>query len=522
MSYLDIPRFHFSGTFRSDPSTVNNTISNYTAVTTPLWNPNGKAWFGLENCTVTSAVDAAGNAANTDPVVGGKLESTNLPSFGRLVDIDPAFQTASQIWGLEFKAGLKSGAGDFTGKLQPVNFRDLWQSRAPGGFAGGFGAVYQSALIETKFTNIDSSPVLKALSKEAAISIKFAVYAYDAMPGSPTFTTGKIVGTIGPAGRADGEPAIIDLGVHFLHARRVPDESSGAFGSAPFKLNPGKKKLTIDLGNCIPEKSPGGDRKDLGKVEAVIVLPGGAAPVVLGELDYTKAHYERTAGIEDLRITDAQVKQLEKNPLGITSKKMLIISERPKGLYLDVTEMVFRLSPGDSANLGFVATEFGKPKGNLKVFLRLLKGTPPAALTFPADTTTNSSGLATAQVDAGDPGNPRGPLDGQLYVIGFFSGPPAASTLEGNVIIKVYDKFTAPKSPVYADVKPILDQYSKIYPIMKPFADLSDLGIIKTRKDAILKTLQYPMEDPRYMPVTRDLSPAKSKVLVDWLNLGCP
>ena len=35
MSYLDVPRIHFAGDFAADPSTVDNTLSNYTSVTAP-------------------------------------------------------------------------------------------------------------------------------------------------------------------------------------------------------------------------------------------------------------------------------------------------------------------------------------------------------------------------------------------------------------------------------------------------------------------------------------------------------
>ena len=59
MSYLSSPRLHFSGTFRADPSTLNNTPDNFNSnnnfppnngseVSNNLqlyWNPNGTAAF---------------------------------------------------------------------------------------------------------------------------------------------------------------------------------------------------------------------------------------------------------------------------------------------------------------------------------------------------------------------------------------------------------------------------------------------------------------------------------------------
>jgi hypothetical protein len=59
MSYLDIPRLHFSGVFRANPSIINNTPANYNPrITHPVeaWNPNGTHQWQFLNCTVQSAV----------------------------------------------------------------------------------------------------------------------------------------------------------------------------------------------------------------------------------------------------------------------------------------------------------------------------------------------------------------------------------------------------------------------------------------------------------------------------------
>jgi len=523
MSYLDIPRIHFSGQFSADPSTLNNNPANYSSVVDSGWNANGKHWFYLKDCKVQLAIGPDGAPAKSDPVMGGVVDTTNIPAFAKLVDLDPNFQTGSQIWGAEIRVSLKAGGGTFTGKLQTCGLRDLWMGRTADGFAGGFGGTYQSVFKDPTFTSVGGSPVLQGLSART-VAIKFVVYAYDANPASATFTFGKIVGSIGPFGFADGEDGGIDLGVHFLQARRMSDAGSGAFGNGPFKLNPGKKKLTIDLGNCIPEVSPAGARQALGDLTAVIVLPSPTPSVTLGKLDYSLAHYLQTAGVEELTLTDAQVKQLQTNALGLmvsSPAPKLVMSERPKGLYVDVTEHVFRIEPGETADFSLVATEFGAPKSGLKLNL-LRTGSPAAGLTVPTDVTTAGGGAGAVSCTAGDPGNPRGAVDGQLYKVNYFNGPVAPSNLLGVVCIHVYDKFTAPASVTYATVKPILDQYARLFPFMKGQVDLSSLSAVKAMKDPILQSLLRPLEHPGYMPVTRDLSPSKSKALQDWLKAGVP
>jgi hypothetical protein len=523
MSYLDIPRIHFAGAFTAQPSTVNNIPTNYApgATLNNLWNPMGSHNFSLDGCVVKSAVGTDGNPAPTDPVVGGDVVTTNTPGYARLVDLDPAFQLGSQVWGAEIKVGIKGGAGQFVGKLQTVGFRDLFKPRARTAGLDSMGAVYQSSLDNGKFTTVDSSPILKALSKHTSgIAIKFVVYAYNA-----TTKTGKVVGTIGPFGSADGDEEIVDIGVHFLQARSMSDAGAKAFGRVPFKLNAGKKRLTLDLGNAIPEVDAAGTRFNLGDLTAVILPPSPAAPIVLGKLDYSQTHYEQTAGIEQMTLTADQVKKLQTNPLGLTISQpaqRLILTERPKGLYVDTTEKVFRMEPGDTASFKLVAMAFGKPKSGLKLELKLLSGTPADGIKFPASVNTSGSGVASVTLTAGDPKNPRGAVDGQLYEIGFFSAAAAPSTQEGSVFVHVYDKFTVPAKPVYANVKPILDQYAQLYPLMKLMLDLSDLGKMQASKDRMIRTMEYPLEDPRYMPVTRDLSPSKAKTLLAWLKAGCP
>ena len=523
MSYLDTPRLHFSGSFFSNPSTQNNSKASFPpgATVVPMWNPMGMHWFYLKDCTVKTAIGPDGNAAPADAAVGGQVETTNDPAYGRMVDIDPDYQQASQIWGAQFKVSLKGGGGEFKGKLQTATLRDLWLARVlnlPGNLRlAGASGVYQSVFKELTFQSASGSPILTALSKASAIAIKFVVYGYDATQGSPTFNQGRIVGTIGPFGSADGdETSGMDLGVHFLQARRMEDAGSRAFGKAPFKLNPGKKKLTIDLGNCIPEVSPGGARNNFGTMEAVILLPS-AKPEVLGTLDYSKGHYEQTAGIEDIKLTDKQVSLLKKNPLGLrvsSPSTAVIMNERPKGLYIDATEIAFRLNSGDSQSVTLVATEFGVATSGRKLDLKLISGTPPSGISFPSSVTAGTG----FSITAADPGNPRGAVDGQLYQVGYYSGGPAASFLEGTLIIKVYDPFR-PKSFDVPTIMPILAQYAQVYPFMKARMDIGDPTVVKANAAAILKSINWDEEDPRYMPVTRDLSSEKKLALRAFLLL---
>jgi hypothetical protein len=94
MSYLDVPRLHFTGTFMANPSTINNDPNNYQPVTDPInldlsWNPYGShAW--TINATVQSFVDTNGQLHTSgDPLIGAAFESY-MPQYlpTKLVDLD--------------------------------------------------------------------------------------------------------------------------------------------------------------------------------------------------------------------------------------------------------------------------------------------------------------------------------------------------------------------------------------------------------------------------------------------------
>ena len=385
MSYLDTPRLHFAGGFAADPSTVNNQREHHDpqfTITNPEWNPKGKHDFSLQGCTVRSTVDASGvvhQTAADDALVGGSVDASPQ---GKLVDLDPAFQSGSQVWGLGLRVSAASGGGRVRGRMTTATMRDLWVRRGPEGFSKGVSASYQSVLTDLRWEPGSGSPVLEELRRVSPerLSIKFVAYTYDFM-GSKT---GRIVGTIGPV--QPGEPD------HFLAARRasaVPGAALGSrpareapFGAVPFKLDPARNMVVLDLGNAVPEQSGGGEPRQLGTMQAVILSPREE----LGAIDYSKAHYELTAGVNELAITRAQAQRLAGAQLGITVSTQggdPVMSERPSGLYVDATETVWRMDPDTTESVELVATRFGALLDNHTLSLAVLSGTPASALAIP-------------------------------------------------------------------------------------------------------------------------------------------
>ncbi len=130
MSYLDLPRLHFSGLFYTGPNTINNQTDNYTpSVNLEMpppappdqynmsgqvagWNPVGVAQWWLEECTVLSAVGAGGVEVDASDAVIGALVQSPSPTtpmsdgeggyydIAKMVDLDPDQQFRSAVYGL--------------------------------------------------------------------------------------------------------------------------------------------------------------------------------------------------------------------------------------------------------------------------------------------------------------------------------------------------------------------------------------------------------------------------------------
>lgn len=289
MSYLNVPRLHFSGRFQADPSTVNNNDSNYDPTvqlsneppdstlsidnTSVYWNPNGTHNWKFVDCTVRGAADDNGpfnsaNNTNNDPIIGAQVISAGrYPA--KIVDLDPDNQAVSQIFGLQLQVSIPNPAhpaaplASFTATLPPTAFGDLWNRAAnvPPNSIGSptMSAVFQAVLTNVTWTNPSPtvSPLLTALqaasSPSNTLSIRFVVDSHQVDSTQSNFTFGRIVGTIGPAltGEAPrSTPRRLAPLVTSLPAGTPPIFTS--YGPAGAAWDARRKVLTLDLGDCVP------------------------------------------------------------------------------------------------------------------------------------------------------------------------------------------------------------------------------------------------------------------------------
>ena len=204
MSYLTFPRIHFSGQFRTYPSTINNVPTNYEKSkyshieNTELgWGPKGNGEFTLVDCKVTMVEYEDGTSAITteeDPIIGQPFAAVTNPGFiaGALVDLDPEQQAVSEIWGMKIQIG-----GDeayLKGNFAPAAFNSMWQNVQgnPPPSSASASASYQSVLTDLETSGLNGgSRFLDYFAQNPAekLSINFMVDAHNNNPVLYSFNT---------------------------------------------------------------------------------------------------------------------------------------------------------------------------------------------------------------------------------------------------------------------------------------------------------------------------------------------
>lgn len=563
MSYLGFPRLTFSGKFQADPSTVNNDpyhfntdqfVPNNQEPQTPSklngwWNPGGTAYWRLRDVEIKSAVYLDGSVClhpAEDPVVGMSLNGSETKVDGKMVDLDPEQQMVSELFGFEVLLGGFEAENGFSSQFIVAPFCEIWVRYPKGHSDSWFSAVYQSVLENIQWSEVINSRFLQELQQADGtmpdkLSIKFVVDGFNDTPGTPDFTWGRIVGAIGPY--VEGEPA------RFTNARylRPPAIPNPTMNYAPAVLDEVKKVLHLDLSNSLQTSSVGGPLVDGGIIE--VGVQKGEEFVLLGQPSYTNPdYYPVHAAISSFPLSDEQIAAAKKSPLIVRqySEQSALwsqtLSENSSGAYLRADQFVFRLDAGEKATSTLYANQWGKPAENVTVELsyndsllisQVKQGAiagppvaePKSALTFPASVTTNDQGIAEVTFDTNNPNNPRGYIDGQVYGVAYtWKGIKDYNPNPTNLFsFLVFDTYTYPSTPNWlVNVRPIMQQYADLYPVMRDILDLSSYHSLVQYKAALQLVFSKDVKDPNYMPVTRDLSTPKKNMLLDWLKQEDP
>lgn len=260
-----------------------------------------------------------------------------------------------------------------------------------------------------------------------------------------------------------------------------------------------------------------------------------------------------TGGIADLAVPEAAQALIGDRPLAILTGDgagggTIAIRETIDGIFVRADNFVQRL---DAAASGWVSStvtlytlRFGKPYPDAQLLISLLPpdntgggagadevkppqteipyiNVPADKLSLPPAVTADADGVATLTYSAEDPGNPRGYIDGQVYTIAYAFPAAGQSPMPGldQIAVHVRDAFVPPATPSWeTDIAPVLVQYGNLYPVMsRGLFSFSDYGTVTSNARLLYLAFTRPIEDPNYMPATRDMSAGKLRMIVDWL-----
>jgi len=573
MSHLEAPRIVISGRFISDVSTINNDDVNFDIKQAPDpsdlgWNPRGGATFDFYNCNVSGALGSGGPAAATDPVLSLAVSGAPDRPSGKMVDLDPDWQMSSEIWGLTVRLfDPKTGDLALQGKFGVTQFRDLFMRQLAQAIAGQLpngqpsGGRFVSVLTGVTWGPVaDRSPLIKelrTLTEGDELSIVLNMFGYYYTEADGRHTTGALTGCIGP--RHAAEPRT------FVGARRLPALSINLPGVqrpvvllGPADARIDAERATIDLGHALLISDTDGTITDISTIGTALsgmaalefgLLPNettqsGArlndgAATIFGPIDYLKSGWPRqTGGVASIPISAALATQAASKPLALLARMadgshLVLTRETRDGLYVRADSFVHRLDPGGpGGDTAFFAYSRGLPVDNQTIHLALSpmgNNTPAQAFGFPNTIKTDGSGQASLHVTASDPGTARPDIDGQIYAVGYSprvnagGQPDLGGTGLGPldvVVAHVRSGFPVPDRPEwFRDVQPIMAQFAQLYPIMsRHLFDLADYDAMAKHRRMLLLAFGRLIEDPNYMPVTRDLSENKRQTIIKWLK----
>jgi hypothetical protein len=312
-------------------------------------------------------------------------------------------------------------------------------------------------------------------------------------------------------------------------------------------------------GTFVPFESQGTLRD--GKVVSVssqlgdnVSLPAAA--------QFRDSAYLRNAGVVQLDLTSAEAKALGSSPLCVQSDGSSVLQENATGYYVNTEAAACRMQPNESLASGgqaihVVAYQFGAPvpsiaagasspgdKGLVLELDRVVVEYGADAKTKLAQTSIFTVELASQPI-SGRPGQfqltmatgvaqslakneYRRPMDSLLCFLRAASKGSAVGENPGTQQVQPYMPFVAllfwqnqkvVAQPTWqANIEPILRIYARLYPGMAGLIDIGDEATVKANASGIEARLQLAVADPGFMPVVRDMSPATSAMLCEWLK----
>ena len=424
---------------------------------------------------------------------------------------------------------------------------------------------------------VTSSPIFESLKSATQqrtvngtsyyiVCLKFVLDGFQNTPEDAQPLTGRITGTLGPV--LANEP-LYNPGQRDLAPRAfsVTDPwNFPSFNNAICKLDTTRNVLVFDLANSLCRQSAGGDPVDLGTLNVYVTNAG--QPTLLGSIDYSAFAYSNNAHISELSLSTAQVALVQQGKLSLQTSYtnigvQTVLSEAAPNIQfaVEVRQLLMEGNTGTTATRTVYISQNGTALAGkqLNVTIESTHGGMPGVTAGPNDpgntpqadgaitatiTPSNANGIATVTVSVlKDPGSRTPELDGQLYFI-IFSDPDqptpnwnqVAPRQDQMISCKVFSQYPLNQNPQWEEIETMMAPYMKLYPFMKNRINLTDpntfklfainpiwfaynepptnTGPLGIFTGAIPYYMSRDINDPRFMPITRDLSQNKIMTLM--------
>ena len=345
-------------------------------------------------------------------------------------------------------------------------------------------------------------------------------------------------------------------------------------GRTPFEVDTEAQEVRVDLSNSLPVNFEN-HLRDIGLLKLGILVGTGETQCVqlIGEetetIPYLTDYWlENESGIYTTALTDGEsdllatsklvLVQLVEGDEGSSSlctgfltveetHSVQILAEESPYFIRPADYYVGRLSSGDSSEKTFYVTHFGVPADEVEVQVQISNDNALPAngvVPYESSKTTNSSGYVSfdfsisgtipyprrytdppCEVEDGDTRRWL-PIDGQVYYFEYTVCPSSVcqpfETTYAPVFLAFSDVTAQPPYNWVDHIEPILSQYAQLVPIMGRILNMGSYEEVIHYKELMILSLTRPFEDAAYMPTTRDLSPAKRQMILEWLSYDVP
>ena len=583
MSVLAFPRIYFRGAVSWDPNVANNDPEVYDSVharvnfspgeTTATfrqrmiettrqrgdWNYFGTHTSAFERVQVTGGeLKPRGGVIREDALL-----YTPVELVGKLVDLDPA-SIVSQLFFDELTVGVAGRPHLLARPRRRMNSRWLNFRRNMGrlAIAGRAAATWQAVfpMDGLELLRAGDSPLLAALEealrtrRARGLMLRYCTYrtqyfqnglrnpleaaanleelqrlqAQGRSVSNPAYSL--VVGVLGPW--FDGESESVPGGRLLLPAGAAPVRNAldapASCGAAVIEHDAASKTLSVDLSASVPELSVDVDKADFGPLSLVLSVDGRNTELArIDPAAYGREAYETRAGIVDIDVSMHRELEsaLARGALSLRVGSRTLLAEQALSVLSD--ECSLYLDEGEQRTLTLRVRERGVVPG---APLTVLVATYDANFVHTGETRllpVSPEGTATLEVRAEEPGY-------RHFGFTAFRGdtaptPPPDLAFDvaqfASVRTLAFDDRLEADTPdaaltwefIYANV---LQTYDAITPRMSTVIRLDDPDAVKTfaRRFKEVTSAEI-LESRRYMPITRELSRGKRKLLHRFCDL---